>query len=113
PPAPEGQAFVRRVADQRMTEVKSAGDVRVALYELRQSIPRLSVEGSVGVVYEHACNQVAREAGAEDGCPAQESPVARRETVDAAGEHALDALRQLFQPLLRAPCGGDELLDEE
>ena len=111
--APEGQALVRRVADQRVAEVEGAGGVRVALDELSQPVPRLHVEGGVGVAFEHARDELAREAGAEHGRPAQQRPVARREAVDPAREHAFDALGQLLEPLLGAARGGDELLHEE
>ena len=111
--APEGQALVRRVADQCVTEVEGPGGVRVALDELPEPIPRLDVECRVGVAFQHARDEVAREAGAEHGRPAQQRPVARRETVDPAREHAFDAFRQLLEPLLRPARGGDELLHEE
>ena len=74
-PAPEREALVGGVADQRMPEVEGAGGVRVALDELPQPVPRLGVEGGVGIVLEHPRDELAREARAEDGRPAEQRAV--------------------------------------
>jgi hypothetical protein len=58
-PALERESLVRAVADQCMTEAELPGDVRIALDELPEPIPRLGVGGRRGVPLEHGPDERA------------------------------------------------------
>jgi hypothetical protein len=80
----------RGVSDQRVPEAELAGYVRIALEELRETIPRLRVERSFWVTFQHLHYELSGEAGAEDRSPAA------RHTVHSGG-HA---------PICRVPKVG-------
>ena len=96
-----------------MPEAEPAGDVRVALDELGQPVPRVGVPGR-RLVLDHRGDEVAGERLAEHRGPAEQRAVGGAQPVDAARDDRLDGLRQLV--LLRVVGVGarrDELLEEE
>ena len=96
-----------------MAEAEVAGDVRIALDELGETIPRLRVERGFRVTFQHLRYELSGEARAEHRSPAQECTVGERQAVDATRHDALDALRQRLDIVVARACGGDELLHEE
>ena len=95
-----------------MTEPESAGNIRIALDELAQSIPRFGRRSDLGVVFEYIDDQRAGEGGAEHRGPAKKSAIARPELIDACRNECLDGLGQLLR-LVGLLADARELLEEQ
>ncbi len=90
------QSFVRRVADQSVTEAERASDVGVTFDELAHPIPRLRTRGHERIVLEYVGDERRGERDAQDGRPAQKGAIAGSELIDACRDERLDGLGKLF-----------------
>ena len=68
-PTSERETLVCGVANERMPEAESAGDLEVALDELAESVPRLGTGGYDRVTLEDVLDERAGKRHAEHGCP--------------------------------------------
>ena len=88
--------FVRRVADQSVTEAERASDVGVTFDELAHPIPRLRTRGNERIVLEYVGDERRGERDAQNGRPAQEGAIAGPELIDARRDERLDGLGKLL-----------------
>ena len=95
-----------------MAEPERAGDVRIALDELAEPLPRLGCGADLGVVLQDLGDERSGERDAENGRPAQERAVARAELVDARRHERFDRLGKVLGLVGLLP-DAREALEEE
>ena len=111
PPA-EGEARVRRVADERVPEAEASRDLRIALDELGE--PFHAWGRPPHPPRRRGRRRGRRETPGQNRGPAEKRPVGAVQPVDAACQPPLRPSRAA-RPLRAVPCGarGDELLKEQ